>query len=209
MTIDAGTGRLARRILVRGVVQGVGFRPFVFRLARTHALDGWVLNGDAGVQIHVEGHEQALEAFIRELQSSPPRAARIAEITIEADGIDAVGGFEIRQSASDRRPTTRVSPDLPVCDACLQELFDPSDRRYLYPYINCTNCGPRFSIVRACSHDDVRLAAVFCMRRRVRGSRRQTLSCAAGRLCVVWPAVSACAFTRKWGPPSSGPRHSG
>jgi len=141
---------------VRGVVQGVGFRPFVFRLARTHALDGWVLNGDAGVQIHVEGREQALEAFIRELQSSPPRAAHIAEITIEVDGIDAVGGFEIRQSESDRRPTTRVSPDLPVCDACLKELFDPSDRRYLYPYVNCTNCGPRFSIVRALPYDRAR-----------------------------------------------------
>jgi hydrogenase maturation protein HypF len=156
MAIDAGTERLARRIHVRGVVQGVGFRPFVFRLARTHALDGWVLNGDAGVQIHVEGREQALKAFISELQSSPPRAAHIAEITIEADGIDAVRGFEIRQSESDRRPTTRVSPDLPVCDACLKELFDPSDRRYLYPYINCTNCGPRFSIVRALPYDRAR-----------------------------------------------------
>jgi len=156
MAIDAGTGRLARRIHVRGVVQGVGFRPFVFRLARTHALDGWVLNGDAGVQIHVEGCEQALDAFISELQSRPPRAAHIAEITIEADGIDAVRGFEIRQSESDRRPTTRVSPDLPVCDACLKELFDPADRRYLYPYINCTNCGPRFSIVRALPYDRAR-----------------------------------------------------
>ena len=156
MAIDAGTGRLARRIHVRGVVQGVGFRPFVFRLARTHALDGWVLNGDAGVQIHVEGREQALEAFISELQSRPPRAAHIAEITIEADGIDAVRGFEIRQSESDRRPTTRVSPDLPVCDACLKELFDPADRRYLYPYINCTNCGPRYSIVRALPYDRAR-----------------------------------------------------
>jgi len=156
MAIDAGTGRLARRIHVRGVVQGVGFRPFVFRLARTHALDGWVLNGDAGVQIHVEGCEQALDAFISELQSRPPRAAHIAEITIEADGIDAVRGFEIRQSESDRRPTTRVSPDLPVCDACLKELFDPADRRHLYPYINCTNCGPRFSIVRALPYDRAR-----------------------------------------------------
>jgi hydrogenase maturation protein HypF len=153
MAIDAGTGRLARRILVRGVVQGVGFRPFVFRLARTHALDGWVLNGDAGVQIHVEGCEPALQAFISELQSSPPRAAHIAELTIEADGIDEVRGFEIRHSESDRRPTTRVSPDLPVCDACLNELFDPSNQRYLYPYINCTNCGPRYSIVRALPYD--------------------------------------------------------
>jgi hydrogenase maturation protein HypF len=156
MAIDAGTGRLARRIHVRGVVQGVGFRPFVFRLAGAHALDGWVLNDDAGVQIHVEGREQALEAFISELQSSPPRAAHIAEITIEADGIDAVRGFEIRHSQSDRRPTTRVSPDLPICDACLKELFDQNDRRYLYPYINCTNCGPRFSIVRALPYDRAR-----------------------------------------------------
>src|SRR5215831_15898519 len=101
MAIEAGTERLARKIYVRGVVQGVGFRPFVFRLARTYALDGWVLNGDAGVQIHVEGRAQALQAFICDLQSSAPLAADIAEITIEADGIDAMRGFEIRPSESD------------------------------------------------------------------------------------------------------------
>jgi hydrogenase maturation protein HypF len=156
MALDAGTERLARKIHVRGVVQGVGFRPFVFHLARTHALDGWVLNGDAGVQIHIEGREQALEAFICDLQSNPPLAAHIAEIEIEADGIDAVRGFEIRQSESDRRPTARISPDLPICDACLKELFDAADPRHLYPYINCTNCGPRFSIVRALPYDRAR-----------------------------------------------------
>src|SRR5215831_20924463 len=156
MAIDAGTGRLARRIHVRGVVQGVGFRPFVFRLARTHALDGWVLNGDAGVQIHIEGRREALEAFICDLRSRPPQSAHVAEIDVEVDALDEVRGFEIRQSESDRRPTTRVSPDLPVCDACLKELFDPADRRYLYPYINCTNCGPRYSIVRALPYDRAR-----------------------------------------------------
>src|SRR5262249_16460882 len=108
------------------------------------------------VQIHVEGRAQALQAFIRDLQSSAPLAAHIAEIAIEPDGIDAVRGFEIRPSESERRPTTRISPDLPVCDACVKELFDPSDPRYMYPYINCTNCGPRFSIVRALPYDRAR-----------------------------------------------------
>src|SRR5262249_18646209 len=109
---------------------------------------------------HVEGRKQALEAFICGLQSSAPVAAHIAEITVEADGVDAVRGFEIRPSKSDQRPTTRISPDLSVCDACLKELFDPSDRRYLYPYINCTNCGPRFSIVRALPYDRARTTMV-------------------------------------------------
>src|SRR5215510_11141142 len=133
MPMDAGSERLARRIHVRGVVQGVGFRPFVFRLARTHALDGWVLNGDAGVKIHVEGRREALEAFICDLRARPPQSAHVAEINIEADALDEVRGFEIRRSESDWRPTTRISADLPICEACLKELFDSSDRRYRYP----------------------------------------------------------------------------
>jgi hydrogenase maturation protein HypF len=153
MAIDTGSERLARTIQVRGVVQGVGFRPFVFRLAHAHGLDGWVLNGDAGVQIHVEGSGHALDEFVRDLQADPPAAAHIAVIDVEVDRVDHAQGFTIRDSQSDHQPTTRISADLPVCDACLREVFDPSDRRYQYPYINCTNCGPRFSIVRALPYD--------------------------------------------------------
>ena len=145
--------RLARRIAVRGIVQGVGFRPFVFRLAREHGLAGWVLNGADGVSIHVEGTEAAVCAFIAGLRGQPPPAARIAAITVEPDDVSALTGFVIRVSESDRRPTTRISPDLPVCDECLTEMLDGADPRYRYPYINCTNCGPRFSIVRALPYD--------------------------------------------------------
>ena len=145
--------RVARRIRVRGVVQGVGFRPFVFRLAQTHALSGWVRNGGDGVRIHVEGSGAAIDAFIRDLSAGPPLAARIAAIEVEGDSVDALDGFAIRVSEPDARPTTRISPDLPVCGRCLHEMFDGSDRRHLYPYINCTDCGPRFSIVRALPYD--------------------------------------------------------
>ena len=145
--------RVARRIHIRGIVQGVGFRPFVFRLARAHGVNGWVLNGDDGVRIHVEGGEQALDAFVGALSESPPPAAVIAAIDIHPDNVETLGGFEIRRSESERQPTTRVSPDLAVCDRCVRELHDRSDRRYGYPYINCTDCGPRFSIVRALPYD--------------------------------------------------------
>jgi hydrogenase maturation protein HypF len=143
----------ARRIHIRGVVQGVGFRPHVFRLADAHRLRGWVVNGDDGVRIHVEGSPDAIAAFVAELTAQPPPAAVVSGVDIldaESDGLD---GFEILESESQHLPTTRISPDLPVCEACLAELFDPSNRRYLYPYINCTNCGPRFSIVKGLPYD--------------------------------------------------------
>jgi hydrogenase maturation protein HypF len=153
MSIVSSTGRVARALHVRGIVQGVGFRPFVFRLAHAHDLTGWVLNGDDGVRIHVEGASEAIDAFVLGLRSEAPPAAHIAAIDAASDVVDAATGFEIRRSDSQRRPTTRIAPDLPVCDACLRELFDPRDRRYRYPYVNCTNCGPRFSIVRALPYD--------------------------------------------------------
>src|SRR5262249_1364913 len=131
--------RVARRIQVGGVVQGVGFRPWVYRLAREHGVAGWVFNGDDGVRIHVEGSEAAIEAFVAALRASPPPAARVATIVVEAGECAAVTGFAIRASESDHQPTTRISPDLAICDACLAELFDPDDCRFRYPYINCTN----------------------------------------------------------------------
>jgi hydrogenase maturation protein HypF len=145
--------RVAKRVHVRGVVQGVGFRPYVFRLAHAHRLDGWVLNGDDGVTIHIEGADDVLVDFIDALRLNPPPAAHIESIEVHADGVERLAGFDIRLSESDRRPTTRIAPDLPVCDACVRELFDPADRRQGYPYVNCTNCGPRFSIVRGLPYD--------------------------------------------------------
>jgi hydrogenase maturation protein HypF len=140
-------------IRVRGIVQGVGFRPFVYRLACANALNGWVLNAQQGVEIHLEGAETGLEAFVRELKSQPPPAACIAEIDVRPAEATGLHEFTIRTSERRERPTVRISPDLPVCDECLKELFDPADPRYLYPYINCTNCGPRYSVVLALPYD--------------------------------------------------------
>jgi hydrogenase maturation protein HypF len=145
--------REACLIRVRGVVQGVGFRPFVYRLANVHQLNGWVLNGEEGVEIHIEGEPGTLKAFVSDLKSQAPPAAVIAEIEVlpaQALGFDR---FAIRESERRDHPTVRISPDLPICDDCLKELFDPGNRRYLYPYINCTNCGPRYSVVRALPYD--------------------------------------------------------
>src|SRR5438105_1550697 len=140
-------------IRVRGVVQGVGFRPFVYRLASAHTLAGWVLNGEQGVEIFLEGETQGLEAFVRELQTQAPPAASIVEVAVEPSPPVGLTEFTIRESHHRDRPTVRVSPDLPICDDCLKELFDRSDRRYGYPYINCTNCGPRYTVILGLPYD--------------------------------------------------------
>jgi len=149
----AGAKLAACSIRVRGIVQGVGFRPFVYRLAHTHALTGWVLNGEQGVEIFVEGAEQDLQAFTDSLKTQPPPAASIAELRVEAAEPEGFREFAIRESERRERPTVRVSPDLPVCDDCLRELFHPADRRFRYPYINCTNCGPRYTVILALPYD--------------------------------------------------------
>ena len=140
-------------IRVRGVVQGVGFRPFVYRLARAHTLNGWVLNAEAGVEIHLEGAETGLEAFVHGLKTQPPPAASIVEIEVEPAEPTGLLQFTIRSSERRERPTVRISPDLPVCGECLKELFDPANPRHLYPYINCTNCGPRYTVVQGLPYD--------------------------------------------------------
>ncbi len=140
-------------IRVRGVVQGVGFRPFVYRLARANTLAGWVLNGEEGVEIFLEGAEEGLLAFVRHLKTQPPPASSITEIEVRRADPLGLNEFTIRESHRRERPTVRISPDLPVCDECLRELFDPSDRRYRYPYINCTNCGPRYTVVLSLPYD--------------------------------------------------------
>jgi hydrogenase maturation protein HypF len=143
----------AYSIHVRGLVQGVGFRPFVYRIAHSRGLFGWVLNGEQGVEIHVEGPRPDLESFVDEMRIHPPAAAQVSVIEIETVAVQSFRGFNIRESQRNERPTVRVSPDLPVCEDCLNELFDPADRRHLYPYINCTNCGPRYSVILALPYD--------------------------------------------------------
>ena len=140
-------------IKVRGVVQGVGFRPFVFRIATELHLSGWVLNGEEGVAIHVEGEEPFLQNFLDRLKSEAPPASRIVEIEIAPVAAAGFREFIIKESERKQRPTVRISPDLPVCEECLLELSDRNNRRCEYPYINCTNCGPRYTVILALPYD--------------------------------------------------------
>jgi len=142
-------------IKVRGTVQGVGFRPFVFRLAHANNLAGWVLNAGQGVEIHVEGPECALHGFVRDLEKQTPQAAHITTIEIRDTAPAGLTNFAIRKSENSGSPTVHISPDLPLCQDCLSELLDPQDPRYGYPYINCTNCGPRYTIVNSLPYDRV------------------------------------------------------
>lgn len=141
-----------RRIRVRGVVQGVGFRPFVHRLATAHDLTGFVLNDGEGVVVEVEGEAHVVDDFVDALERGAPPLARIDSLTHERVPVLGEPGFEVETS----RPAGRsalIPPDVATCDACLAELFDPADRRYRYPFLNCTDCGPRFTIVRGVPYD--------------------------------------------------------
>jgi hydrogenase maturation protein HypF len=152
VTAPATTTR-ARRIRIRGTVQGVGFRPHVFRVANAHGVAGWVINDDDGVQIHAEAVEEALDAFADAVTAQAPAAAIVGDVHVETVPVEGHRLFDIRESRSRGRATTRISADLPICSNCLQELFDPANPRSRYPYINCTACGPRFSIVKALPYD--------------------------------------------------------
>src|SRR5271166_3172567 len=143
----------ARSIRIRGIVQGVGFRPFVYRLAHAHNITGWVLNGEEGVEIHAEGRDEELLAFLDQLRTDAPPAASIAAIDIANANPSGLPDFTIRESERGGHPTVRISPDLPVCAACVKELFDPADRRFHYPYINCTDCGPRYTVILSLPYD--------------------------------------------------------
>ncbi len=144
---------IARTVRVRGMVQGVGFRPFVFRLARENSLAGWVLNEPHGVDIHLEGDEPALLAFLTNLEQQAPPAARITAVEVAAAEQSGLQDFTIHESQASGPPSVRISPDLPVCEDCLAELFDPANPRYRYPYINCTNCGPRYTVIESLPYD--------------------------------------------------------
>ena len=141
-----------RRLVVTGVVQGVGFRPFVHRLAERSGLAGFVLNDSTGVVVEVEGNAEALDAFAAAVTAEAPPLARVDGVQIADLQPLGVAGFAISRSEGGA-PATLVAPDAATCDDCLHELFDPADRRYRYPFINCTNCGPRFTIVREIPYD--------------------------------------------------------
>jgi len=160
------TGHRARcRVLVEGVVQGVGFRPFVYRLAETHRLGGSVRNGQHGVLIDAEGDRDAIARFLDELEATAPSSARLRRITVTwATPQHDAETFRIDTSAGDGEPALFPAPDLSVCAACLAEMRDPGNRRHVYPFLNCTQCGPRFTIIRALPYDRERTSmAPFTM----------------------------------------------
>lgn len=145
-------------IHVTGIVQGVGMRPFVYREAMAHGICGWVLNAGDGVHIEAHACAEAVDGFVAVLSEHAPAAARVERVDIADLGPGGWStadeqGFHIVASQDQTAHTTLVSPDIATCDDCLRELFDPADRRYHYPFINCTNCGPRFTIIRSLPYD--------------------------------------------------------
>ena len=146
--------RTCVRLHIKGIVQGVGFRPFVYSQAKKHLISGWVLNATDGVHVEAEGEEEHVNAFVMALSEKAPAAAKVSEINIEEIPLQHFDSFEIRTSDDNVvSDITLVSPDLAICDDCMRELFDETDRRYHYPFINCTNCGPRFTIIDNLPYD--------------------------------------------------------
>ena len=141
------------RLQIGGVVQGVGFRPFVYRLARRFALAGRIYNDAAGVVLELEGSSEQLSSLLAALASEAPPAARIGAIERRELAVTGERGFLIEASDPAGPPLAGVAPDLAICPDCLRELLDPADRRYLYPFINCTNCGPRYTIIEKIPYD--------------------------------------------------------
>lgn len=146
--------RVRVRVRVAGIVQGVGFRPFVHALAGSLGLTGFVGNDESGVLLEVQGDRAAVGKFLAELSERPPALAVVERVTVaEAAVRTEAGGFVITASSSTGRAATLISPDTATCEDCLAELHDPADRRYHYPFVNCTNCGPRFTIVTGVPYD--------------------------------------------------------
>ena len=140
-------------ISVRGVVQGVGFRPFIYQLATKHNLKGWVCNTSGDVKIDIEGEKEDLDRFLADLKALAPPLARIQGITRRREPAVGYKHFEIRDSISEEGRYQLISPDIATCPACLNEVLDSRDRRYRYPFTNCTNCGPRFTIIEDIPYD--------------------------------------------------------
>ena len=174
---------------VSGVVQGVGFRPFVHRLAVRHGLAGWVRNAAGDVRIALEGPQDAIDAFLAALRSEAPPLARLEQVDTEPREPEGRRDFAILASLLGEEGRQSVSPDVAMCKACERELFDRSDRRYRYPFITCTDCGPRFSVIASMPYDRERTSmSAFrqcpaCLREYAEpGDRRhhsETNSCAA------------------------------
>ena len=144
---------IRRQIQVSGIVQGVGFRPFIYRLAREKGLGGWVRNDSFGVCIEVEGEEGAIGDFLKEMREGGPPLAQITSFKEHEVTPKSERKFVIGRSLAYQRRDILISPDVATCEDCLKELFDPKDRRHKYPFINCTNCGPRYTIIQDIPYD--------------------------------------------------------
>jgi hydrogenase maturation protein HypF len=134
-------------IEVAGIVQGVGFRPYIFRLANRLQLSGFVNNNSAGVFIEIEGNQDTAQKFINTLKFQPPPLAQITRIDVREIPNQGQSQFQIQKSKAFQQKNTLISPDISTCDDCKSEFLNPNDRRFLYPFINCTNCGPRYTII--------------------------------------------------------------
>lgn len=141
------------RITITGIVQGVGFRPFIYNLAKSMDLKGWVGNTDSNVVIEIETDETGLSGFIENIKTNLPVLSKIETLNYEDMPVTGFQGFEIRQSEAVSKGNIFISPDVCTCVDCINELKDPKDRRYQYPFINCTNCGPRYTIIKDIPYD--------------------------------------------------------
>ncbi len=142
-----------KQIFIRGIVQGVGFRPFVYNLAQSLGLCGYILNSSSGVTVEIEGAENTIEQFLDTLRNSPPPLAQITDIVLTEISLQGESGFSIRASIAEDHAFVLISPDVATCDDCWREFGDPSNRRYGYPFTNCTNCGPRYTIIQNIPYD--------------------------------------------------------
>jgi len=141
------------RMLISGIVQGVGFRPFIYNLARSRNLGGFVINTAGGVEIEVSGTTKDIDEFVFLINKNPPSLAYITDVRVEELPFASIEGFSIEHSRGGAQRSALVSPDVCVCSDCLSECYDPGDRRFRYPFINCTNCGPRYTIIRDIPYD--------------------------------------------------------
>jgi hydrogenase maturation protein HypF len=146
--------KVRNNIIIKGIVQGVGFRPFIHKLVNSYSLSGWVLNSDQGVEIDIEGDKKELNEFITNIKEKLPPLAQIEEMKISELPLVGYRGFFIKKSVAKKENSfVLVSPDISICKDCLRELFDPHNRRFHYSFINCSNCGPRFTIIKNIPYD--------------------------------------------------------
>lgn len=146
--------KIRENIIIKGIVQGVGFRPFIHKLVQNYNLSGWVLNSNQGVEMDVEGKTEELNNFISDIKDKLPPLARIENIEVNQLPLIGYKGFSIKKSITkEENGFVLVSPDISICEDCLQELFDPRNQRFRYPFVNCTNCGPRFTIIKDIPYD--------------------------------------------------------